>query len=109
MTLAEVNTMIAGLNLPYCYYEFPDGTEQAPPFVCFYYPGTDDVFADNKNYSRIEQLTIELYTDNKDIALEASLEAILAAHELTYVRTDTYIDSERMHMTSYNLEVLING
>ena len=37
MTRQEVAQMIAEMGIPYAYYQFPHGTEQAPPFVCFFY------------------------------------------------------------------------
>ena len=72
-------------------------------------PYTDDVFADNTNYQRIETLNIELYTKNKDFDLEATVEAVLANHNLTYSKEDSYIDGEKMWQIAYEMEVLING
>ena len=49
MTYKEVSDMVATIGLSYAYYEFSDGTEQEPPFIVFYYPESDDFYADNKN------------------------------------------------------------
>lgn len=109
MTYQEVNDMIASFGLPYAYYEFPNDTPQVPPFVCFYYEQTDDVYADDQNYQRIIELTIELYSKYKDFINEANIEQTLTAAGLTYVRYEQFLDSERMHETVYEMEVLING
>lgn len=109
MTFKQISEMVASVGLPYAYYQFPDDTVKAPPFVCFYFPGNDDFVADNINYSKIEQLVIELYTDNKDFALESKIESILAANELVYSRVETVIDTEKMFEVTYTMEVLING
>lgn len=101
--------MIDGIGLPNAYYVFPKKTEQAPPFICFYFPGSDDLMADNTNYAQIRQLVIELYTENKDFALEATVESALTAHELPFSRTELYLDGEKMYMITYNTEVVING
>ena len=66
MTIKEVATMVASIGVPYAYYQFPEGTEQATPFVCFFYSRNNDMKADDANYQKIEHLVIELYTDNKD-------------------------------------------
>lgn len=109
MTLREINNMIESIGVPYAYYQFPEGTEQQTPFICFYYPANDDLIADNTNYQKINQLIIELYTDEPDFALEASIESVLNSHELVYVRNAAYIDDEHMWQISYSTEVAINA
>lgn len=109
MTYKEISQMIAGAGLPYAYYQFPEDTPQAPPFICFFFSQTDDVFADDTNYQRIVQLNIELYTNVKDFDLEASLEDILQNNNLTYYKEENYIDSEKLYQIAYEMEVMING
>lgn len=109
MTHKEIAQMIASVGLPYAYYQFPENTPQTPPFICFFYSSTDDVFADDTNYQRIVQLNIELYTSVKDFSLEASLEGILAQNGLTYYKEENHIDSEKLYQIAYEMEVMING
>ena len=61
------------------------------------------------NYQKIRPLTIELYTDNKDFTLEATVEGILSSNGLTYARSESWIDSERMNMVAYTMSVVITG
>lgn len=107
MTYTEIATMVDSFGLPFAYYQFPNDTPQQPPFVVFYYENSDDVYADDKNYQRITQLTIEFYSDNKDFYYESLIEDALTDNGLTYVKSEQYIDSEQMHETVYELEVLI--
>ena len=109
MTYKEIAQLIDGIGYPYAYYQFEQETAKEPPFICFFYPGRDDMLADDSNYAQITELTIELYTDNKDFAAEAAVESALEAAEIVYEKDETYIDSERMYMITYNTEVLING
>ena len=109
MTYTEVATMVASIGLPYAYYQFPEGTEQAPPFVCFFYSSTDDLYADGENYQRIANLNIELYTSEKDFEKEAALEKILNDNGLTYYKEENYISNEGMWQIAYEMEVIING
>ena len=108
MTYQEIAQMIESIGLPFAFYQFPDDTEQAPPFICFLYD-YDDFYADDSNYADKVVLTVELYTDTKDIPLESAVEAVLDANEMTWSKASTYIDSERMWQTSYTMEVFING
>lgn len=109
MTYKQIASMVSSIGLPYAYYQFPEGTAQAPPFVVFFYADTDDVFADDTNYQRIATLNIELYTSEKDFATEETIEQILANINLTYYKEENYIDSEQMWQIAYEMEVIING
>ena len=109
MTYIEVSDMIRSFDFPYNYYQFPKGAAVAPPFVVFYFPESADFIADNKNYSGIRQLVIELYTDNKDFQAEAKIEETLEANEIPYRKTEIYIDDEQLFEVAYETEVLING
>lgn len=109
MTYEQVATMVSSIGVPYAYYQFPEGTAQPTPFVCFYFEGSNDLGADNTNFQRIRPLTIELYTDNKDFALEATVESVLNSAGLVYSREEAWIDSERMNMVSYTTSVVITG
>lgn len=109
MTFQEIAQMIESVGLPYAYDHFTKETAKAPPFICFYYPGSADFMADNSNYATIRPLTIELYTDNKDFTLEARVEALLNENGLCFTRDESYISSEKMYMTTYQTEVVING
>lgn len=109
MTYKQIASMVSSIGLPYAYYQFPEGTAQAPPFVVFFYADTDDVFADDTNYQRIATLNIELYTNEKDFETESTVEQILTNNNLTYYKEENYIDSEQMWQIAYEMEVIING
>lgn len=107
MTYKQVAQIIAGIGLPYAYDHFDEGNAAEPPFICFFFEGSDDFTADNTNYQRIRPLTVELYTDNKDFSLENTVETALNAAGLVFSRNETYIDSERMYEVSYETQVII--
>lgn len=109
MTYAEISQMISAVGIPYAYHHFEEGSGQQPPFITFYYQGDNDLVADNINYAAIRPLTIELYTDNKNFALEAAVESVLTANDLAFSRTEVFIDSEQMYMVTYYTEVIINA
>ena len=110
MTYEELNALIASFGLPYAYNEFPENTQQAPPFICFLLDGnSNDLMADDTNYQAIRPLSIELYTDNKDFDMEMTIEAALKAAGLPFARSETYIEKERMYQITYESEVLISN
>lgn len=107
MTFTEVATMIHSIGVPYAYYQFPEGTDQACPFICFYFDSSSDFSADNRNYQKIRPLSIELYTDNKDFTLEKTVEDVLSVNGFVYTREESYIDSERMYLVVFETSVAI--
>lgn len=107
MTYRQVATMINSIGIPYAYYQFPDGTGQACPFICFFFSDSNDLAAENTNYQKIRPLNIELYTDNKDFALEETVETVLNSNGLVYDRSESYLDSERMFMVVYTTDILV--
>lgn len=109
MTYREVKTMVESIGLPFAYYQFTNDTAVAPPFICFYFDESDDEPADNMNWAKIRTLYIELYTDEKDFELESTVETVLASNDQFFTRSETYLDSERMMMVSYEMQVVITG
>ena len=108
-TYKGISDLIASIGIPYAYYQFPEGTAEPTPFICFYYSGEGGVYADNINFAKRVDLTIELYTDEKRFDLEQAIETILNENELPFVRYESYIDSEQMILNTYETEVFING
>lgn len=109
MTTQEVAGMIEEIGLPFAYYEFEDDTAHEPPFVCFMFTDTADSFADNINYMDIKTLVIELYTAAKSYELENTVRAVLLAHGLPYRADFAKIDAEKLYITTFTTEVLLNG
>lgn len=107
MTYKEVADMLTGMQIPFAYDHFDEGSAAPPPFICFYFDGSADLAADNTNYQKIRPLTVELYTDNKDFEAEATVEAALNEAGLVYSRTETYIDSERLYEVIFQTSVVI--
>lgn len=107
MTYKEIKTLLSTTNLPVVYYQWPEGQAPEPPYLVFYYPGDNDFIGDNSNYQKIRELTVELYTDQKDFTLEETVEGVLSG--MVYSRYETYIDDERMFLVTYEMEVIINA
>lgn len=109
MTVKELVEGLESSGLEVAYYEFPQGKAPEPPYLLYYFPNSDDFFADGINYSGIEALNVELYTNRKDFTTEAKVEKALNDLELSYVRSEQYITSEKMYEVLFETEVLING
>ena len=105
MKYEDVMAMLTECNLPFAYDHFAEGESPDPPFLVFLFPGTDNMFADNQVYYKVNELNIELYTDKKDPVIENQIENVLASHEVAYEKMETWIDSEKMYEVLYQTEI----
>ena len=105
MTHEEVMQMIDETGIPYAYDHFAEGESPDPPFICFLFPGSDNFSADNIVYAAFENLNIELYTDEKNPELEASVETVLKEHELFWQKSEVWIESEKLYEVLYQMTV----
>lgn len=113
MKLKEVYQMLKKIGLPVTYYQWQEGDPSNPvpelPYIVYYYPSNSDEQADGINYARINSLNIELYTKQKDFALEEQVERILTEHGFFFYKQETYLDDDHMFEVLYETEVVING
>lgn len=109
MTIKEIATMVASFSLPYAYHHFDEEQQRTlkPPYVRWYFNGIDDLYADNINFQRVQELRIELYTDFKDFEREAVIEGVLAENGWAYDKIDSYLDSEKVYVTTYAGDIII--
>ena len=105
MTHEEVMQMLAELDVPFAYDHFAEGESPDPPFICFLFPGSENFAADNVFYMEFSNLSIELYTDEKDPELEDRVEAVLNAHELFWNKSEVWIESEKLYEVLYQMTV----
>ena len=105
MTHNTLMEMLEETALPIAYDHFAEGESPAPPFICFLYPGSDNFAADGRVYLKISEVHVELYIDEKNPELEATLEAVLDRHGIFYEKTETWIESERLYEVLYYFEM----
>lgn len=106
MTYDNVIEMLEEAGLPLAYDHFSEGESPDPPFLIFLFPGTDNVFADDTVYQKIDELNIELYTDKKDPETENKIEDILLSYELPYEKSEVWIESEKMYEVLYQTQMI---
>jgi hypothetical protein len=103
MTLNTVKNILEELKLPLAYDHFAEGESPKPPFLIFTNP-SDEVFgADNIVYADYHEINVELYTDTKQPELEKTFEIILTRHEIYYLKTEIWIESEKLYEVLYEL------
>lgn len=109
MTVKELVEGLEKSGLAVAYYQWPEEEAPEPPYLIYHFPNSDDFMADGVNYSKINALAVELYTNNKDFAAEQKIEQALSDMGLSFSKSEQYITSEKMYEVLFETEVLING
>ena len=97
MTYDDVITMLEEAGLPLAYDHFAEGESPDPPFLVFLYPGSDNMFADDTVFKKI---------DVKDPETETQIEDILIAHDLPYEKSEVWIESEKLYEVLYQTQII---
>ncbi len=109
MELVEFKQLLDRAGYPVAYFQFK-ATEStpapSPPFIVYYTPSTSNFKADNKVYSKITNITVELYTNYKDLAAEQKLESLLDENDIPWDWDETWIESEQLFQRIYDIGVI---
>lgn len=101
----EIKKIIEGTGLPVAYLEWKEGQAPALPYVLYYAGQANNFAADGVVFFTAQGYTIELYTEDKDPATEARLEAALNEARIYWTKDEAYIQDERMNEIIYEIEV----
>ena len=106
--MKQMIQLLKEIGLPYAYDHFSEGNAPEPPFICYLYPQSDNFSADGVAYLKKNQVSLELYTDQKAVALEQQVEAILDKNHIFYNKSEVYIDSEKMYEVLYQFTLEVD-
>lgn len=104
MTLADLRTILLTTGYPVAYSHFKSPPK--PPYLVYVFAFGDDLIADNINYAEISRMQVELYTELKDETAEGKVQTALKSARLPYLKSETWIDSEKLHQVLYELSLI---
>lgn len=105
MTLPELKDKLKMLDLPIVYRCFAVGQVPELPYIVYYVDEDIGFYADDTVYYEGYAVTIEVYTDQKDLQLEEKVKELLNSNELTYESYESFLDSENMYLKAYEIEI----
>ena len=106
MNLTDLRKLLEQTDLTVQYRAFKEGQAPSPPYILFYEEDNDGTIkADNFNYYPVKNVVVELYTDEKDIALEEKLETIFDDNGFEYDSYEAYLDTENMFEKAYEITI----
>lgn len=103
MTLEELKALLESTGLPVAYRAFPVGKAPPLPFICYLVGYSNNFNADDRVYQPIDHISIELYTEYKDLTSEALVETALDG--ICWEKSEEYLDDERCYEIIYEIEV----
>ena len=103
MTLQEFRKILETSGLPVTYRAWPENEAPPLPYLCYYDSGSNNFAADGVVYFSVSRITVELYTELKDVAAEGRVEQALSS--FYWEKTEEYIDSEKCYQIMYEMEV----
>ncbi|MFD1885581.1 hypothetical protein [Paenibacillus wenxiniae] len=109
MTQQELYQALKSLGMPVAYSHFVETADNSvpnPPYITYLATYSSDFQADNKNYQKVRNFQVELYTTKKDLIAEKSLEDLLDKSELPYTLSETYLDTESMFQRIYEIQLI---
>ena len=101
MTLTELKKQLEETGYPVAYNVFKKA--QKPPYICYFITDSDNLYADGKVYSKVDNVQIELYTTNKDIKAEEKLEEVLS--EFKYQTGESLLEDENIYLKIYEIQI----
>jgi len=85
---------------------FEPGLVVPPPFVCYFADRSLDLSADNYNKQPFCPYIVEVYIDSIDDDRIERLEQLFREHEVSYVRTNTWIEEEQLWQILYTIRFM---
>jgi len=103
MGVVELHTALKSTGIPVAYRKFKKA--QTPPYITYYFVGTDNFGADNVVYAKNENYVIELYSRDRDLASEIKIENVLDSSEIYWDKDESFIESENLFMMIYEIQI----
>jgi len=104
MTQEELYEALSGVCSNVAYRLFKGPVD--PPFICYLFTVSGDLFADDTNYVPIPGFDVELYTEDKDPELELDVEEALRGLGVAWAKNETYIATEKLLEVVYSIELV---
>ena len=106
ITLTDAIHAIKSTGTPIVAVRWPKGTAQAPPYVCWLLDSTSNAYGDNRVTKVIGRYDFELYADQRNLALERSIEAALDAAGIAWAKSGAYVETEDLVETIYSADLI---
>lgn len=103
MNYQELDEILKETGVPFTFHHWEN--PGPPPYGVYLDDYTENFAADNISYFEISHCNVEIYTRQRDPEVEKKIEKVLNQHEIYWDRMCSYIESESLYQTTYEIEV----
>lgn len=103
MNLKELANLLEKTNLPVTYRKWAKGQVPDLPYIIYYADNTDNFKADNRVYKKVQNVSIELYSNKKNTREEMKIEAILDENKFEWDAYEQELETEKMFEVLYEI------
>lgn len=103
MTHTELLTILQTTGIPWAYHHW--NGKQAPPYGVYLDVDDDPFYADDLTYTYFREMRLEVYSLERDTALDKRVRDALDAAGISYDADYTRIESEGLYKTIFEIEV----
>ena len=103
MTFAELVAILEPTGFPWTYHHWD--TPPPPPYGVYLSVRDDPFFADNRTYTFSASIRLEVYSLERDTSLDDKVRAALDAAEIPYDTDYTFLESEGLYESIFEIEV----
>lgn len=101
----DIESILTATGLPVTYLQWHPRKPPDFPYIVYLNEDSPSFGADNIVYHAFKDVSIELYSDNKDPTSEALVETALTANDIYFEKTEAWIEKERMHQVVYSIQI----
>jgi hypothetical protein len=113
MNLPQLSQILLQTGLPVFYSHWIKSTQYPecppPPYICYWVPESPNFIADDRVYQKIDYVEIELYTEKKELVVEATLEQLLDDNDIAYTSSEMWVETEQLFEKTYEVELIRNA
>lgn len=104
MKLDEFYSLLCSTGISVVYRAFEENEVPPLPYIVYYEDSKSSFYADNINYFFNARVSVELYAEKRDKALEKKLEDLFRENHITYADPiEYYWDDERLFEKLYEV------
>ena len=102
-TFAELVAILEPTGFPWTYHHWD--TPPPPPYGVYLSVRDNPFFADNRTYTFSAGIRLEVYSLERDTSLDDKVRAALDAAEIPYDTDYTFLESEGLYESIFEIEV----
>lgn len=105
MTLPELKEILKTLGLPVAYLQWAVGQVPELPYILYYSDEDNCFYADDVVFSEGYAVTVEVYSQSRDLELESRVKNLLKDHNISYESYGAFLKSEDMYLKAFEFDI----